>query len=77
MDDIDSDDVSVLTADSAATAVRKDQIAAAEPQVVEDEQSETPTILSVEALRKKETHEDHALALDLVLGRGVVASLSG
>jgi len=53
MGDIDSDDDSVLTADSAATAVCENQLAAAEPQVVEDEQSETPTMSSVEALRKK------------------------
>ena len=53
MDDIDSDDDSVLTVDSAAIAVCENQLAAVEPQVVEDEQSETPTMSSVEALRKK------------------------
>jgi hypothetical protein len=39
MYDIDLDDVSVLTADSAATAVRKNQLAAAEPQVVKFEKN--------------------------------------
>ena len=55
MGDIDSDDDSVLTADSAATAVCENQLAAAEPQVVEDEQSETPTMSSVEARVRKNT----------------------
>ena len=44
--DVDSDDDSVLTADSAATVVYENQLAAAEPEVA-------PTMMSVEALRKK------------------------
>jgi hypothetical protein len=55
MGDVDSDDDSVLTADSAATVVCETQLAAAEPQVVEDEQSETPTMSSVEARVRKNT----------------------
>jgi hypothetical protein len=46
--DADSDGGSVLTADSAATAVCENQLAAAEPQVAEDDKSETPTMSSVE-----------------------------
>jgi hypothetical protein len=63
MGDVDSVDGSVLTADSAATVVCENQLAAAEPQVVEDEQSETPTMSSMEA-RVREMHEDHSPALD-------------
>jgi hypothetical protein len=55
MGDVDSDDDSVLTADSAATVVCENQLAVSEPLVVEDEQSETPMMSSVEACVRKNT----------------------